>query len=609
MLGSIGHEPHLFEKLLPVLLELNRRVSFFVPRWVVFRYGGAVSAGPVNYSCGGPRPRMDTSPNLADYEGLSEVFEWENIYADADWEAPDEINVAHEVCDRYRTERGTVALYFVGSDGDRERITFWELSQRSDRFANVLEGLGVGSGDRVFSYMPRVPEQYVAMLATLKTGGVFGGIDRQFGPEEVGYRLADAGARVVVTTPENRETVAQALEDTDVEHVVVVSDDGVGIRRGDVSYYEAIDRAEAGYETARTGGSDPALLYYTSGVTGPAKGIIHGHRWIVGVAAAQLYAGDLQQHETDLYWATGDRGWLTAPVNALGVWFWGHSLLAYDGGFDAEVWTDLLDEFPVTVLSSVPGIYRRLREHDQETDALAGADLDLHRVMSTGEPIEADLIEWGREALGTPLADSYGQAETGNMIINTYPSIETRPESMGKPLPGVEAAIVDPDTGDRLEAGEIGGIAVRGKFPCFFLGYWEDPDRTDEAFVTDSDGDWYLTGDLGRRDEEGYFYYQGRADDVIVSGGTRIGPFAVERVLTDHETVTEAAAVPTADPDLDQAVAAFVVPAEGADPDREELRDHAADRLPERAVPAEIEFREALPRTDHGWIRREELSD
>ncbi|WP_343233788.1 AMP-binding protein [Natronococcus sp. A-GB7] len=451
---------------------------------------------------------MDTAPNLADYEGLSEVFEWDSIYADADWDAPDEINVAHEVCDRYGTDRGTVALYFVGSDGERERIAFWELAQWSNGFANLLEDLGVERGDRVFGYMPRLPEQYVAMLGSLKAGCVYGGIDPQFGPEGVAYRLADAEASVVVTTPENRDTLETALEDVpSVEHVIVVSDDGVGVRRGDVSYYEAMDRASNEYETVRTEGSDPALLYYTSGATGPAKGIVHGHRWVVGIAAAQLYAADLQQHETDLYWGTGDRGWLTAPVNALGVWFWGHSILAYEGAFDPDTWTTLLEEFPVTVLSGVPAHYRRLRE---EADALEPDELDLHRAMSTGEPLDSELIEWGEETLGTPIADSYGQAETGNMLINTYPSIETRPGSMGKPLPGVEAAVVDPDTGDELEAGETGEIAVDGEFPSFFLGYWEDPDRTEDAFVED----WYLTGDLGQVDEDGYFWYQGRADDA-----------------------------------------------------------------------------------------------
>ncbi|WP_342808416.1 AMP-binding protein [Natronosalvus hydrolyticus] len=449
---------------------------------------------------------MGKTPNLANYDGLYDVFEWENIYADADWDAPDEINIAHEVCDRHATKRGTVALFFVGRDGERERITFWELMQWSNQFANVLDDLDLEDGDRVFAYMPRVPEQYVALLGTLKAGYVFGRIDEQYGPDRIANRLTDSDARVVITTPAHRETVATALDSVQsVKHVLSVSDDGTGIHRGDISYYTSMETASREYETAKTAGSDPALLYYTSGSTGPPKGIIHGHRWIVGIAAAQLYAGNLDQHQTDLYWGTGDIGWLTAPVNTLGVWFWGHTLLVYEGGFDPEQWISLLDEFPVTVFFSVPTIYRQLRDHDE---LLEDVDLDLHRALSTGDPLDADLVQWGAETLGTPIHDTYGQAETGNMIINTYPSIETRPGSMGKPLPGIEAVILDPESGSRLEPNETGLLAVQGTFPSFFLGYWDDPDRTDETFIDD----WYLTGDLASVDDEGYFWFQGRAD-------------------------------------------------------------------------------------------------
>lgn len=549
---------------------------------------------------------MDRSPNLANYEGLCEVFEWESIYADADWDAPNTINIAHEVCDRHATKRGAVALFFVGRDGQRERITYWELAQRSNQFANILDGLNLEPGDRVFAYMPRVPERYVAQIGTLKAGYVFGGLDEQYGSGRIASRLTDSNARVVLTTPSHRDTVETALDDVgSVEHVVVVSDDGTGIRRDDISYYAEMETASLVYETVKTAGSDPALLYYTSGATGPAKGVVHGHRWIVGIAAAQLYAGDLDQHQTDLYWGTGDLGWLTAPVNTLGVWFWGHSLLVYEGGFDPEVWTGLLDEFPVSIFFSVPSIYRQFREYD---DRLVDIDLDLHRALSTGEPLDADLVEWGEEILGVSIHDTYGQAETGNMIVNTYPSIETRPGSMGKPLPGVEAAVVDPDTGSRLEPNETGEIAVKNTFPSFFLGYWDDPDRTDESFV----GDWYLTGDLARIDDEGYFWFQGRTDDVILSGGSRIGPFSIERALAEHDAVLEVAAVPTPHPDRTQAVKAVVVARESVNPSdqlADEIVAHAAEALSEREVPESIEFRESLPKTETGQIRRSELHD
>ncbi len=549
---------------------------------------------------------METTANLADYEGLSEVFEWESIYADADWDAPDEINIAHEVCDRHAMKRGTVGLFFVGPNGERERITFWELAQRSNQFANVLDDLGLEQGDPVFAYMPRLPERYVSLLGTLKAGNVFGGIDEQYGPDRIAHRLNDSGASVVVTVPEHRETVEAALERVEsVEHVVVVSDDGTGVRRGDISYYAEMETAAHEYETAKTSGSDPALLYYTGGTTGRAKGVVHGHSWVVGIAAAQLYAGNLAQHQTDLYWGTGDLGWLTAPVNTLGVWFWGHSLFVYEGEFAPERWIDLLEEFPITVLYSVPTIYRQLRDHDEQ---LADVDLDVHRALSTGESLESDLVEWGQERLGVPIHDTYGQAETGNMIINTYPSTETRSGSMGKPLPGVEAAVVDPDSGTRLGPNETGQIAVRDTFPSFFLGYWDDPDRTDEAFVDD----WYLTGDLAQVDEDGYFWFQGRADDVIISGGSRIGPVPIERVLGEHDAVVESAAVPTSRPDRKRAVKAYVVPHESVEPCNDladEIVAHAAETLSKRERPEAIEFCESLPKTETGDVRRSELRE
>lgn len=548
---------------------------------------------------------MTTDHNLQDYEALSAVFEWENIYSDADWDAPDEINVAHEVCDQHAVDRSKIALYYVGTEGERERIAFWELAQWSNQFANVLKELGIGFGDRLFAYMPRVPEQFVAMLGTLKAGAIFGAIDEQSGPDRIAYRLNDSEAGAVITTSDHRETVAEALSGVpSVEDVIVVSDDGTGIRPGDVSYYAAMDGASADYDTERTGGTHPALLYYTSGATAPAKGVVHGHRWIIGIAAGQLYAGDIKQHMPDLYWATGNIGWLTAPVNALGAWFWGHSLLLYEGEFDPETWAALLDEFPITVLSSIPTIYEKLREADTVLD---DADLDLHQVLSTGEPLDSDLVEWGEDAFGVPIQDTYGQAETGNMIINNYPVLPDKPGSMGKPLPGVEAAIVDPDTGEPIKAGETGVIAVRDDFPSFFIGYWEDPERTAETFVNG----WYLTGDLGRQDDEGFFYVEGRADDVILSAGSRIGPFEIERALQEHDAVAEAAAIPIDYPDRGQAVKAVVVPddVEPSDDLAAEVFDAVAESLSDLEIPEDIEFRDALPTTDTGKVRREALRE
>jgi acetyl-CoA synthetase len=546
---------------------------------------------------------MSTGHNLDDYHDAYDSFEWDDIYRAADWDAPDSLNIAHETVDRHATDRSRVALYYAGAGGERETLTYWELADRSNRVANALDGL-VDEGDRVFSYMPRIPEHYVAMVGTLKRGAVWGSVNERFGSDGIAYRLSDCDATAVFTTAENRGTVARALEDApSVEHVIVVSDDGTGIRRGDVSYHAAVDDASRAYDVAETGGEDDALLYYTSGTTGPAKGVLHKHRWVAGVAATQKYSVDVQ--EGDLYWSTGDLGWLTGPINTLGAWFWGATLFTYEGEFDPETWAGLLDEYPVTILFSVPTVFRMLRANEAVFDDVS---LDLRHALSIGEPLSAGVVEWGRERLGVTIHDTYGQTETGNMIINNYPTMELRPGSMGKPLPGVTAAVVDPDTGEPLEAGETGVIAERGDFPCFFAEYWEKPDKTADCFV----GDWYLSGDLGYLDEDGYFWFEGRADDVIISAGYRIGPFEVESALGEHPAIAEAAVVPKPHAERGNIVKAYVVLADGYEPSeslKDEIQKGVKSDLAAHEYPREVEFVDDLPKTVTGKIRRTELRD
>ena len=550
---------------------------------------------------------MSNGHNLTDYDATRESFSWDDVYAEADWDAPERLNVAHETVDRHAEDREKVALYQVGTDGELTKTTFWELADRSSQFANVLAELGVERGDRVFSYMPRIPEHYVALVGTLKHGAVWGSVNERFGPDGISYRLDDCDASVVVTTTDNRDTVAEALTDApSVEHVVTV-DRGGGAPVGDIAFGPALDGASTTYEAAATGGEDDALLYYTSGTTGLAKGVLHKQRWIAGVAATQRYAVDLQPG--DLYWSTGDLGWLTGAINTLGAWFWGASLFTYEGEFDPEAWVELLDEYPVDVLFSVPTAYRMLRERDE---LLADADVDLRHALSIGEPLSAGVVEWGRETLGVTILDTYGQTETGNMIINNYPTMDLKPGSMGKPLPGIEADIVDPDTGEVLDPGETGEIAERGDYPCFFAEYWNKPEQTADCFVDGPSGEWYLSGDLAYKDEDGYFWFEGRADDVILSSGYRIGPFEVESALGEHEAVAESAVVPKPHRERGNIVKAYVVLSEGTEPSeelKEDIKNHVKTELSAHEYPREIEFRDELPKTVTGKIRRTELRD
>jgi acetyl-CoA synthetase len=550
---------------------------------------------------------MTPRHNLPDYEQEREQFSWDRMYEKADWDGPETFNIAHEVCDRHADDRGAVALYQVSEDGDLTTLTYWELAERSNRFANVLADLGIEAGDRVFSYMPRIPEHYVAMIGTLKHGAVWGSVNERFGPDGISYRLDDCDTSVVLTTSDNRETVETALEDVpSVEHVVTV-DRGDGIPDRDVAYGDRMEAASREYDTKETGAEDNALLYYTSGTTGPAKGVLHEHRWLAGVAATQRYSMDIQS--TDCYWSTADLGWLTGLINTLGAWFWGSAVFTYEGEFDPEEWAELLDEYPITVLFSVPTAYRMLREREE---LLADISLDLRLAGSVGEPLSPSVVEWGEEALGVTILDTYGQTETGNFIINNYPAMEVRPGSMGKPMPGVEAAVVDPETGEILDPGETGEIAERPDFPCFFAEYWEKPEKTASCFVDGPDGEWYLSGDLGHVDEDGYFWFEGRADDVILSSGYRIGPFEVESVLGEHEGVAEGAVVPKPDAERTNIVKAYVVPGSGFDASESlagDIKSHVKQELAAHEYPREIEFREELPKTVTGKIRRTELQD
>ncbi|MFD1515499.1 acyl-CoA synthetase [Halomarina rubra] len=537
-------------------------------------------------------------------------FSWDDIYAEADWDAPTRLNIGHEVCDRHaEAHPDRPALEWAGAAGDRETMTFEQLRDRSNRVANVVAD-HVERGDRVFSYMPRVPEHYAAMIGTLKTGAVWGSVNERFGPDGIAYRLADCDARLVFTTPSNLDTVEEALAEVpSVETVVVVDRDGeTGGREDDhLDFHAATAEASHEFDVVETGGEDDALLYYTSGTTGKAKGVLHRHRWVAGVAATQKLSVDLGPD--DLYWSTGDLGWLTGPINTLGAWYWGVSMFTTDGEFDPEAWADLLDEYPITVLFSVPTAYRMLRENEA---VLEGVDHDIRHALSIGEPLSAGVVEWGRDALGVTILDTYGQTETGNMVINNYPEMELRPGSMGKPLPGVEAAIVDPDSGEVLPAGETGVIAERGDFPCFFASYWEQPEKTANCFVDGPDGEWYLSGDLGHRDEDGYFWFEGRADDVIISAGYRIGPFEVESSLGEHPAVAEAAVVPKSDRERGNIVKAFVVLSADYDPSDdlvEDIQQHVRNELAAHEYPREVEFVDELPKTVTGKIRRTELRD
>lgn len=537
-----------------------------------------------------------------DYESVVESFDWETLRDACDWDARSELNFAHESVDRHADDDESLALLCIGADGEERRYTFSELARRSNRAANVLTDLGVEEGDRLITYLPRIPEHYFVILGALKAGAVFGAINERYGPDGINHRLGDSRAGTVVTTAANRGTVEEAMEGIEtVENVVVVDREGAAVADNEVNLRERMSEAPDEFDSVRTAPDSPALLYYTSGTTGPAKGVLHGHDFAVGNASFVKLPPGLR--EDDLYWCTADPGWLTG-LNPFGALFWKIPIVVYEGEFDPEAWVSVLEEHPISVLFSVPTAYRMLRDHDHLFD---GRDVELRTLLSVGEPLNPPVVEWAEERFGTPIIDTYGTSETYGTVVTNYPfaSWEVKPGSMGKPYPGIDVKLVEPRSLEPVERGETGEIAIR-EFPSTFIEYWNRPEETAETKI---DG-WVLTDDLAREDEDGYLWFEGRADDVIISSGYRIGPFDVEFSLVEHDAVAEAAVVGVPDERRGQRVKAFVVPSGGTAASaevREDIQQFVRDRLSAHAYPREIEFVEDLPKTVTGKIRRTDL--
>ncbi|WP_227134735.1 acyl-CoA synthetase [Halorubellus salinus] len=535
------------------------------------------------------------------YDQLQAAFSWDHYRDACDWDARDELNLGHETIGRHAGE-DALALIWVAEDGHEERYTFADLDHESDRFANLLTGLGVDRGTRVVTHLPRTPEHYVAILGTLKTGAIFGAINERYGVDGVRHRLADSRASIVLTTPTNRQKIERAVADLETPNEIVVVDrDSEGVPADCIDYHDRMDDTDASFDTVRTAPDDPALLYYTSGTTGPAKGVLHGHRF--AVANAAFVDNPLGVRDGDLYWLTADPGWLTG-LNAFGAWFWGVPNLIYAGEFDVHRWADVLDEYPITHLWSVPTAFRLLKDHD---DVLDDVDVDLETVLSIGEPLNAPVIEWARERFGVDILDAYGTSETYGTIVSNFSFMTVKPGSMGRPYPGIDIHLVEPGTTEPVSPGEPGEILVR-EFPSAFLRYWE---REAETAAVRS-GDWIHTDDLATRDDDGYFWFQGRTDDVILSAGYRIGPFDIESTLVDHDAIAEAAVVPKPDDERGNVVVAFVVLSDGVTPSDEltsDIKSFVKDHLAAHEYPREIEYVDELPHTVTGKIRRTELRD
>jgi acetyl-CoA synthetase len=508
---------------------------------------------------------------------------YEQAVADHRWEVPERYNIAQDVCEKHAPDKP--AMVHERFDGVTREVTWGELQDLSNRAANLLASAGVQKGDRVAVVLPPTPETAAIFFGTWKLGAVLLSMSVLYGDDGIRHRLTDSEAKVLVTDAANVERFDASLVDS-----VIVLD------------AQALADADPTPVSADTSADDPAQLYYTSGTTGTAKGIVHAHRYLLAHNEF-IYSHDVQDGER--FHGMGEWAWAAGIAPLLGPWRLGavQYVLQRKGGFDAQQQLDFLSRHAVTNVFTTPTAMRSMMSVGE---AGARYPQQFRVVCSAGEPLNPEAIRWFREQYGLTVLDYYGMTESYPMVAN-YPFMEVREGSMGKPTPGWEMAILDEDDHPITEPGTRGEIALKARTnPHYPLGYWNRPQDTERVFG----GEWFRTGDAASADEDGYYWYEGRADDLIIAAGYRIGPFEVESACLEHPAVAEAAAVASPDERRGHVVKAFVVLAQGHDASDElakEIQAFVRDRLSAYAYPRLIEFVPDLPKTLTGKIRRIEL--
>jgi acetyl-CoA synthetase len=549
------------------------------------------------------------APNLLDYEKTCQNFSWAAIRRE--FEGLPEgrgFNIAHEAVDRHANgaRRSHLAMRWIAKDGRTLDFNYGDLQIETNKFANLLRQLGVGKGERVFALAGRVPELYIAALGTLKNTSVFCPLFSAFGPEPVQQRLRRGDARVLITTERLfQKNVAPARATLPgLQHVLLLdAPDDLG--EGTWSLHKRMDQASQEFTIPATDPDEMALLHFTSGTTGLPKGAIHVHDAAAMHYMTSKYALDL--HPDDVFWCTADPGWVTGTsYGVIAPLLHGAANIVDEADFDAERWYRILQEQRVSVWYTAPTAIRMLMR--QRIDPRKQFDLShLRFVASVGEPLNPAAVVWGQDVLGLPIHDNWWQTETGGIMISNFASMEIRPGSMGRPLPGVEAAVVRRLNEGKVEVvpepGQEGELALRPGWPSMFRGYLHDEERYRKCFA----GGWYLTGDLVKRDQDGYFSFVGRADDIIKTAGHMVGPFEVESALMEHSAVAEAGVIGKPEPVIGELVKAFVALKPGWEPTEDlrlELLGFARKKLGSVVAPKEIVFQQDLPHTRSGKVMR-----
>ncbi|MFB9761588.1 acetate--CoA ligase [Ectobacillus funiculus] len=541
--------------------------------------------------------------NLQDYNQMYGSFDWTEVEKEFSWFETGKVNVAYEAIDRHADSfrKNKVALYYQDASRN-EKYTFKEMKERSNQVANVLKEIGVEKGDRVFIFMPRSPELYFAALGTIKVGAIVGPLFEAFMQAAVKDRLEDSGAKVLITTPDLLQRVPFE-ELPRLQHIFLV---GENIQEEGIylDFNRRIQQAGKKFDIEWVDRQDGLILHYTSGSTGKPKGVLHVHNAMLQHYQTAKWVLDLK--EDDIYWCTADPGWVTGTSYGIfGPWLMGASNVIIGGRFSPESWYQAIEDYGVTVWYSAPTAFRMLMSAGDEL--IKRYDLStLRHMASVGEPLNPEVVHWGIKVFNNRIHDTWWMTETGAQLICNYPCMEIKPGSMGKPLPGIVAAIVD-NNGDVLPPYRMGNLAIRKGWPSMMSEIWNNHEKYESCFLKD---EWYVSGDSAYMDEDGYFWFQGRVDDVIMTSGERVGPFEVESKLVEHTAVAEAGVIGKPDPVRGEIIKAFIALREGytaSDELIEEIRQFVKKGLAAHAAPREIEFRDKLPKTRSGKIMRRVL--
>jgi acetyl-CoA synthetase len=525
---------------------------------------------------------------------------YEEVYRAFRWNIPRDFNIGVEICDKHADRAQQTALFLENAAGEEKRLTFGELKSLSDRFANALHGLGVRKGDRVGIVLPQRAETVIAHVAVYKLGAIVLPLSVLFGRDALCYRLSNSGAKVVITDAGRAKTIASIRDEVPALETVLVCQDGPE----ETEFWSRLERAKENFSPQNTSSDDPAILIYTSGTTGPPKGALVAHRGLLGNLSGFELSQNFFPQPGDLMWTPADWAWTGGLLDGLvPSLYYGVPVLGYDGGkFSPEKAFALMEKYAVRNAFIPPTALKMMMK---VPDAERRYKLNVRSIMSAGEQVGVEVVRWAEKALKVKINEMWGQTEFNYLIGNCAEMFPLKYGSMGRPYPGHAVEVID-GSGTPMPDGEVGELAAKRGDPVMFLGYWMNEVATREKFV----GDWFCTGDLGYRDEEGYLWFVGRKDDVISSAGHRVGPGEVEDCLLKHPAVARAAVIGSPDELRGNIIKAFVVLADGHSPSPalvDDIQQSVRKRLAAYEYPREIEFIDELPMTTTGKIRRIEL--